>query len=81
MSSIKFAAGQEEVLKAAETMYNFVLNSQTKYCKMDTKHPFLMKTYQNVAVFYRTIKNYQESLLMWKRLEILQKELYGDKCV
>ena len=77
MSSIKFSPGQENYLQAAEQMYNWVLNSQMRYCKMDAKHPFLCKTYQNLAIFMRSVKRPMESLNYWKRLESSQLELYG----
>ena len=32
----------------------------------------------NVAIFNRTMKAFGESLMMWKRLEALQKDVYGN---
>jgi len=32
----------------------------------------------NLAIFNRSLKQFGESLMMWKRLEQLQKFLYGD---
>ena len=46
---------------------------------MNMKHPFLEQTYFNIAIFNRTLKRFSDSLLMWKRLENLQKDLYGEK--
>lgn len=43
------------------------------------KHPFLEQTYVNVAIFNRSLKKFSESLMTWKRLEELQKDLYGEK--
>jgi len=40
---------------------------------MDMKHPFLEGTYLNIAVFNRSMKKFGDSLMMWKRLETLQK--------
>jgi len=48
------------------------------YCRNNAKHPFLEQTYLDVAVFYRSIKKFGESLMMWKKLEALQKHLYGE---
>lgn len=43
------------------------------------KHPFLENTYLNIAIFNRSNKKFGEALMMWKRLESLQKDIYGDK--
>lgn len=42
------------------------------------RHPFLEQTYLNIAIFNRSMKKYADSLMMWKRLEALQKDLYGE---
>ena len=42
------------------------------------KHPFLEQTYLNIAIFNRSMKKFADSLQMWKLLEGLQKEMYGD---
>ena len=62
-----------ELKRIVSEIYSFVLGAQVKYCKLNTKHPFLEGTYMNVAIFYRTLKQFGESLIMWKRLESLQK--------
>ena len=33
----------------------------------------------NVAIFNRSLKKFGESLMTWKRLEELQKDLYGER--
>ena len=43
------------------------------------KHPFLEQTFLNFGIFYRTLKKFADSLMMWKRLEELQKDLYGEE--
>lgn len=43
------------------------------------KHPFLEQTYLNVGIFNRSLKKFGESLQTWRRLEELQKDLYGDR--
>lgn len=60
-------------------IYSYVLAAQVKYCKFDMRHPFLESTYLNVAIFHRSDKRYSEALMMFKRLETLQKTFYGDK--
>jgi len=42
------------------------------------KHPFLENTYLNIGIFNRTMKKFGEALMMFKRLEILQKQVYGE---
>ena len=67
-----------ELKRIAMEIYSFVLAAQVKYCKLNVKHPFLEGTYMNLAIFNRSLKQFGESLMMWKRLEQLQKFLYGD---
>jgi hypothetical protein len=67
-----------ELKRIAMEIYSFVLGAQVKYCKLNVKHPFLEGTYMNLAIFNRSLKQFGESLMMWKRLEQLQKFLYGD---
>jgi tetratricopeptide (TPR) repeat protein len=43
------------------------------------RHPFLESTYLNIGIYNRSLKKFAESLMMFKRLEILQKQVYGDK--
>ena len=76
-------AGRQEdsldLLRVVSEIYSYVLTSQVKYCKYNMKHPFLEQTYVNVAIFNRSLKKFSESLPTWKRLEELQKDLYGEK--
>ena len=67
-----------ELKKIISEIYSYVLTSQVKYCKFDMKHPFLEATFLNVAIFHRSLKKYGESLMMFKRLEQLQKQIYGE---
>jgi tetratricopeptide (TPR) repeat protein len=67
-----------ELLSMVSEIYTYVISSQVKYCKMDMKHPFLEQTYLNIAIFNRSMKKFADSLQMWKLLEGLQRELYGD---
>jgi len=67
-----------ELKKIVAEIYTFVIGAQVKYCKLNMKHPFLESTYLNIAIFNRTMKKFGDSLMMWKRLEALQKSLYGN---
>lgn len=71
------AAGVE-LLSMVSEIYTYVISAQVKYCKMDMKHPFLEQTYLNIAIFNRSMKKFADSLQMWKLLEALQKEMYGE---
>jgi tetratricopeptide (TPR) repeat protein len=67
-----------ELKRIVAEIYTFVISAQVKYCKLDMKHPFLEGTYMNIGIFNRTMKRFGESLMMWKKLETLQKDMYGD---
>ena len=73
------SATSVEVLSMVSEIYTYVISAQVKYCKMDMKHPFLEQTYLNIAIFNRSMKKFADSLQMWKLLEGLQKEIYGEK--
>ena len=45
------------------------------------RHPFLEQTYLNIAIFNRSMKKYADALMMWKRLEALQVDLYGEDSI
>ena len=66
-----------EIQSVLAEIYTYVLSAQVHYCKLNMKHPFLESTYLNLAVFHRSMKKFGESLMMWKRLESLQKDIYG----
>lgn len=68
-----------DLLRVVSEIYSYVLTSQVKYCRYNVKHPFLEQTYWNVGVFNRSLKKFGDSLMTWKRLEELQKDLYGDR--
>lgn len=67
-----------EVERIVAEIYNYVLSAQVRYVKMDMTHPFLEQTFLNVAIFNRSLNRFAESMLMFKRLETLQKETYGE---
>lgn len=67
-----------EIKRIIAEIYTFVLSAQVKYCKLDMRHPFLESTYLNIGIFNRSMKKFGESLMMFKRLEQLQKQVYGD---
>ena len=68
-----------EILKIVSEIYTYVISSQVKYVRLNMKHPFLEQTYMNIAIFNRSLKKFSDSLMMWKRLEALQKDLYGEE--
>ena len=68
-----------EILRTISVIYTFVLSAQAAYCNMDMRHPFLEQTYMNVAIFNRSMKKYADSLIMFKRLETLQRAMYGEE--
>ena len=70
-----------EFKRVVSEIYTFVIAAQVKYCKMDMRHPFLEQTFLNIAIFNRSMKKYADALMMWKRLEALQTDLYGDKAI
>jgi len=67
-----------ELKRIIAEIYTYVLSAQVKYCKLDMRHPFLESTYLNIGIFNRSMKKFGESLMMFKRLEALQKQVYGD---
>ena len=67
-----------ELLSMVSEIYTYVISAQVKYCKMDMKHPFLEQTYLNIAIFNRSMKKFADSLQMWKLLEGLQNDMYGE---
>jgi hypothetical protein len=69
-----------EYFNVLSEIYTFVISAQIKYCQMNMKHPFLEQTFLNIAIYNRSIKKFSDSMLMWKRLEALQKEVYGQDC-
>ena len=71
-------AGGVEVLSVVSEIYTYVISAQVKYCKMNMKHPFLEQTFMNIAIFNRSMKKFADSLQMWKLLEGLQKDMYGE---
>ena len=71
-------SGSVEVLSVVSEIYTYVISAQVKYCKMNMKHPFLEQTFMNIAIFNRSMKKFADSLQMWKLLEGLQKEMYGE---
>jgi len=71
-------AGGVEVLTVVSEIYTYVISAQVKYCKMNMKHPFLEQTFMNIAIFNRSMKKFADSLQMWKLLEGLQKDMYGE---
>ena len=66
-----------EIKRVIAEIYTYVISAQVNYVKLNMKHPFLESTYLNLALFNRGMQKFGESLMMWKRLESLQKELYG----
>ena len=72
-------SGGVEVLSVVSEIYTYVISAQVKYCKMNMKHPFLEQTFMNIAIFNRSMKKFADSLQMWKLLEGLQKDMYGDE--
>ena len=67
-----------ELKKVVAEILTYVVSAQVQYCKMNMKHPFLEQTYMNIGIFNRSTKKFGEALMMWKRLESLQKDLYGE---
>lgn len=70
-----------EFKRIVAEIYSFVISAQVKYCRMNMTHPFLEQTYLNIALFNRSMKKFAESLMMWRRLESLQRELYGEGAI
>lgn len=70
-----------ELKKTVAEILTYVVSAQVQYCKMNMKHPFLEQTYMNIGIFNRSTKKFGEALMMWKRLEALQKDLYGDSAL
>lgn len=71
-------AGGVEVLSVVSEIYTYVISAQVQYCKRNMKHPFLEQTFMNIAIFNRSMKKFADSLQMWKLLEGLQKDMYGE---
>jgi tetratricopeptide (TPR) repeat protein len=67
-----------ELARIVTEIYSYVFGAQIQYCKLDAYHPFMEGTYTNYAIFQRTMKQFPNSLMMWKKLENLQKHLYGE---
>lgn len=67
-----------ELMHASAQIYAYIYAAQHEYCRLNKKHPFLEQTYIGIAMFNRGLKRYAESLAMWKELEALQAELYGE---
>jgi len=67
------------ILRVVSEVYTHVISAQARYCKMNMRHPFLEQTFFNIAIFNRGLKKMSEALLMFKRLEALQKDLYGEE--
>ena len=42
------------------------------------RHPFLEQTYLDIGMFNRSMKRFGEGLMMWKKLETLQQDIYGE---
>lgn len=56
----------------------YVLAAQVKYCQLNMRHPFMEQTYLDIGMFNKSMKRYGEGLMMWKRLEALQQDIYGE---